>query len=185
VEPTPFFIQRTQVPSNSVVPSASNIFPSASSIFPSASGAFPSASSAVTFSYEVTTSNPDDEETTTNFDRAEVRVTSSTTESVGSTTEEATTTETPEETTSLPINPNKEELDEALNEIERGRKVAGRPQDQIIVDEKKEIKTTLEKPTEVPVEQPEVEEDASLEDQTVYVTKTVPTTVYRTYTYFT
>jgi hypothetical protein len=139
------------------------------------------------FSYEVTTTTteqstePNEPETTTvaqqDYDRAEVSVTTSTTtesskngkkpeaeEEDTQTTTGRVELDSSEGSTSLPINPKKEELDEALNEIERARKVAGRPQDQVILDNK----AVLEKPI------------LGDEEQTIYVTRTVPTTVYRT-----
>ncbi len=63
---------------------------------------------------------------------------------------------------------------EKENEIERRRKVAGNAKDQIIVDKEDDVRLEA---TPTP--------SISDEEQTIYVTRTQPTTVYRTYTYYT
>ncbi|ODN04896.1 hypothetical protein Ocin01_01794 [Orchesella cincta] len=132
---------------------------------------------------ESTFTDEDEGETTTvrPLDRMEVSV-SSTTEKAQSQEDEDIPTTTSrskdldEDSYYEDYTTTTEKTSEKENEIERRRKVAGNAKDQIIVD-KDDNQLHLEATPASP-------QDGE-EQQTIYVTRTQPTTVYRTYTYYT
>ncbi|XP_035707259.1 mucin-17 isoform X2 [Folsomia candida] len=163
--------------SSSVLPTRSTIRPTSVAKLPKSS---PKSVAPIYYEFSTTTQsstdNGDDVETTTagnDVDRMEVTVSSTTPRSkeVDDDIDDdlPTTTVRLEDSFDDDDITTTTEFSEAENEIGRKRKVAGNAKDQIIVD--------LEA-SPVPSGQDE-------QDQTVYVTRTLPTTVFRTWTYFT
>ncbi|CAL8109577.1 unnamed protein product [Orchesella dallaii] len=130
---------------------------------------------------ESTFLDEDEGETTVRpLDRMEVSVSSTTEKAQSHEEEEIPTTTTrskdlDEDSYYEDYTTTTEKTTEKENEIERRRKVAGNAKDQIIVD-KDDNQVLLEATPTSPQNE---------EQQTIYVTRTQPTTVYRTYTYYT